>query len=312
MSPVTLNPVTSNRLSGTWMTWTCLPRGERLRVGGCAGYLVLLLLLFALPLTRLMLYAARSDLHSYILVVPFISGYLLYMNRSWSPAAYRTSIAGTITMAAIAIAPLAARISWERNLSINDGLSLTALAFVSFVAAGGFLFFGSKWMAAMAFPVTFLLFTVPLPDVARKWLEEALVVASADAAALFFSVSGTPILRQGTLLVLPGIALRVAQECSGIHSSWVLFITSLLASHLFLKTRWRRIVLVAFVIPLGILRNGFRILVIGLLCVHIGPQMIDSSIHHRGGPLFFVLSLVPLLLLLLWLRRQEMRFKFRT
>jgi exosortase C (VPDSG-CTERM-specific) len=270
------------------------------------------LLLFALPLTRLMLYAARSDLHSYILVVPFISGYLLYMNRSWSPAAYRTSIAGTITMAAIAIAPLAARISWERDLSINDGFSLMALAFVSFVAAGGFLFLGSKWMAAMAFPVTFLIFTVPLPDVARKWLEEALVVASAEAAALFFSVSGTPILRQGTLLVLPGIALRVAQECSGIHSSWVLFITSLLASHLLLKTRWRRIVLVAFVIPLGILRNGFRILVIGLLCVHIGPQMIDSSIHHRGGPLFFVLSLVPLLLLLLWLRRQEMRPKFRT
>ena len=63
----------------------------------------------------------------------------------------------------------------------------------------------------------------------------------------------------------------------------------------------------AFVIPLGILRNGFRILVIGLLCVHVGPQMIDSTIHHQGGPFFFALSLVPLLLLLWWLRRQEQR-----
>ena len=77
----------------------------------------------------------------------------------------------------------------------------------------------------------------------------------------------------------------------------MLFITSLLASHLFLESPWRRIVLVAFVIPLGIVRNGFRILVIGLLCVHVGPQMIDSVIHRRGGPLFFVLSLVPLFLL---------------
>ena len=33
--------------------------------------------------------------------------------------------------------------------------------------------------------------------------------------------------------------------------------------------------------------------------------MIDSPIHHRGGPLFFALSLVPLFLLLWWLRRQE-------
>ena len=61
----------------------------------------------------------------------------------------------------------------------------------------------------------------------------------------------------------------------------------------------------AFVIPLGILRNGFRILVIGLLCVHVGPHMIDSPIHHRGGPIFFALSLVPLFLLVWWLRRQE-------
>jgi len=164
----------------------------------------------------------------------------------------------------------------------------------------------------MAFPVTFLIFTVPLPDAATKWLEEALVVASAEAAALLFSVSGTPFVREATLFQLPRISLRVAQECSGIHSSWVLFITSLLASHLFLRTGWRRVVLVALVIPLGILRNGFRILVIGLLCVHVGPQMIDSSIHRRGGPLFFALSLVPLLLLLLWLRRQEMRLKLRA
>jgi exosortase/archaeosortase family protein len=106
---------------------------------------------------------------------------------------------------------------------------------------------------------------------------------------------------------LPGIVIQVAQECSGIRSSWVLFIAGLLASHLILRTRWRRLVLVAFVIPLGILRNGFRIFVIGLLCVHIGPQMIDSMIHHRGGPIFFALSLVPLFLLLWWLRRQEQR-----
>ena len=86
----------------------------------------------------------------------------------------------------------------------------------------------------------------------------------------------------------------MARECSGIRSTVVLFITSLLASHLFLKSPWRRFVLVAFVIPLAIVRNGFRILVIGLLCVHIGPHMIDSFIHHRGGPIFFVLSLIPL------------------
>jgi exosortase len=164
-------------------------------------------------------------------------------------------------------------------------------------------------MSAAAFPVAFLIFMVPLPDAAVDWLERASVIASAEATAVYFRLTGTPVLRDGTVFALPGIVLQVAQECSGIRSSWVLFITSLVASHVFLKTRWRKFVLVAFVIPLGILRNGFRILVIGLLCVHVGPGMIDSPIHHRGGPLFFVLSLFPLFLLLWWLRRQEQRLK---
>jgi Transmembrane exosortase (Exosortase_EpsH). len=287
--------------------WRDLPGPQRLRMVGCAGYFVLLTLAFIQPLIRLTLYAAQSDLHSHILLVPFITGYLLYIRRGRLLAAYRSSIAGTVTVGGIGIAALAAGIVWRGSLSINDGLALMALAFVSFVAAGGFLFLGARWMAAKAFPFAFLIFMVPLPDAAVDWLEKASTLASAEAAALFFAVAGTPLFRQGTVFELPGIVLRVAQECSGIRSSWVLFIAGLLASHLFLRTRWRRIVLVAFVIPLGILRNGFRVFVIGLLCVHVGPHMIDSMIHRRGGPLFFALSLVPLFLLSWWLRRQEQR-----
>lgn len=300
---------TVGRRASESAAWQNLPRPQRARLGGCAAYFVLLTLLFAPPLTALALYAIRSDLHSHIVLVPFIAGYLLYVQRGLLPAAYRTSIAGTLIMGGIGIAALAAGIAWRGGLSINDDLALMALAFVSMVAAGGFLFLGSKWMAAAAFPFAFLIFMVPLPDAAVNWLETASVLGSAQAAAFFFNVTGTPLFRQGTVLELPGIVLQVARECSGIRSSWVLFITSLLASHLFLRTRWRQIVLVAFVIPLGILRNGFRILVIGLLCVHVGPQMINSSIHRRGGPLFFALSLIPLYLLLWWLRRQERRLK---
>ena len=74
-----------------------------------------------------------------------------------------------------------------------------------------------------------------------------------------------------------------------------------------LKDAVARFALVAFIIPLAILRNGFRILVIALLCVNIGPQMIHSVIHRRGGPIFFALSLIPLFALLWWLRKGETR-----
>jgi ABC-type transporter Mla subunit MlaD len=37
----------------------------------------------------------------------------------------------------------------------------------------------------------------------------------------------------------------------------------------------------------------------------MGPQMIHSIIHRRGGPVFFMLSLIPLLFLVWWLRLME-------
>jgi exosortase C (VPDSG-CTERM-specific) len=281
--------------------------GTAWRVRGYTCYGISLTLLFLQPLSRLVRYAARSDLHSQILLVPFIAGYLLYLQRGRLPAANCSSVSGAVVLGGIGIAASAAGLYWRASLSFNDGLALMTLGLICLTAAGGFLFLGSKWMASAAFPVAFLMFMIPLPDAAVSWLENTSAAASADTAAFYFNVLGTPVVRYGQAFELPGIVIRVAQECSGIRSSWVLVISSLLASHLFLRTAWRRVVLVAFVIPLGILRNGFRILVIGLLCVHIGPQMIDSSIHHHGGPLFFGLSLVPLSAVLWWLRRQERR-----
>jgi exosortase/archaeosortase family protein len=85
----------------------------------------------------------------------------------------------------------------------------------------------------------------------------------------------------------------------------ILLITALLGSYLFLRGFWRRFVLVAAVLPLALLRNGFRIFTVGQLCVHIGPQMIDSYIHRKGGPIFFALSLIPFYFLLKYLHRSE-------
>jgi exosortase C (VPDSG-CTERM-specific) len=278
------------------------------RLVGFLAFAVLLALAFTRPLAALMAHAIGTDLHSHIVLIPFISIYLIYLRRKDLPTDYIFSPGWASILLIAGLAALLAAgnlVKTSPPISQNDHFSLIALSFVCLVSFGGFLFMGRKWMAALAFPFAFLIFMVPLPDAMVDWLETASKLASTEVAALLFSITRTPMLRDGTIFQLPGIIIQVAQECSGIRSSWVLFITSLLASYLFLRSPWRRAVLVSLVIPLGILRNGFRILVIGLLCVHIGPKMIDSVIHHRGGPLFFALSLIPLFLLLWWLRRGD-------
>jgi exosortase C (VPDSG-CTERM-specific) len=282
----------------TWRIWS----------GAC--FAVVLLAVFAQPLVALINYAAGSELCSYILLVPFVSAYLLYLRRDRLPTKYGVDLPLAIVSLAVGLGVLV--LTYWLNITgqapaENDRLALLTLSFLCCLMAGGFFLFGRAWMRAAAFPLAYLIFMVPMPDAMAEALETASKYASAEAANLLFHLSGTPFLRAGTIFQLPNITIEVAQECSGIRSSWVLFMTSILAANLFLKTRWRRFALVAFAIPLAILRNGFRILVIGLLCVNAGPQMIHSLIHRRGGPVFFMLSLIPFFLVLWWLRKDNVR-----
>src|SRR5213082_3277454 len=272
-------------------------------VGWCL-YLVILCGAFALPLREFATYARHSDVHSYVLLIPFVTAYLIYIR--WKQLSRELSSAWgyALLLTATGTGALFASLHFT-ELGQNDYMTLFALSFVCFAIAGAFLFLGSKWARSAMFPHFFLAFMIPLPEAAVDVLENASKVASAEVANWMFLISGTPVLREGTLFQLPGITIEVAKECSGIRSSLVLVITSLLAANMFLRTTWRRALLVALVIPLGLLRNGFRILVISLLCVHIGPEMINSVIHRRGGPVFFVASLIPLFVVLWWLRRGE-------
>jgi len=273
-------------------------------LGWCL-YLVILCGAFALPLREFATYARHSDVHSYVLLIPFVSAYLLYIRRKQLSRELRSSWGYALLFALAGTSALSASLYFT-ELGQNDHMTLIALSFVCFVIGGTFLFFGSKWARTAMFPLFFLAFMIPLPEGAVDFLENASKEASAEVANWLFLISSTPVLRAGTVFQLPGITIEVAKECSGIRSSLVLAITSVLAANMFLRTTWRRALLLAAIIPLGLLRNGVRILTVSLLCVHIGPEMINSVIHRRGGPFFFAASLIPLFLLLWWLRRGEM------
>jgi exosortase len=218
------------------------------------GFAGLLIACFIVPLFSLFAYAAGTDLHSHILLIPFISGYVLYLRRAELPTQYWSSPAIGSVFATLGLAAVGFAMTLQRSaqpLSQNDHLAVAVFGFVSLLAAGGCFILGSRWMAAAAFPLAFLIFLVPLPDAAVTFLENASMLASTEAASLLFDATSTPVLRSGTVFELPGITIRVAQECSGIRSSWVLFITGLLAANMFLRSTWRRGLFVAFVIPLS-------------------------------------------------------------
>ncbi len=260
------------------------------------------------PLCQWASFALHSELFSYVLLIPFISAYLIWSARKslapairpcWPGAAVGFS-AGAALLAAYWIGRAA---GWAP--ARQDYLALMMLCFLCWFWGACLAALGFKLMRQVAFPAGFLLFMVPLPVVWLANIDTFLQYTSAAAAAGFYALAREPLWRDGLNLHLSGFSLRVAPECSGIHSTMVLLITSVLAAHLFLRRFWTRAALVLIVIPLAILRNGFRVFVIGELCVHISPEMIHSPIHTQGGPIFFALSLIPFFLWLFFLRKQD-------
>ena len=266
-----------------------------------------LLLAFSFFIYQWIRLALKDDLYSHTILIPFICCYLAWQEkqklRDFRPALglslfFAVLGAGLMASFWLLLSPAAAP-------STRIALSMCALILLFWSLCAAFL--GKATIKTLAFPLGFIIAMVPFPALFESACEAFLQHRSADAAYWLIKLSGTPVFREDTLLKLPGISLEVAPQCSGIRSTVVLFLTSLIAGHLFLKGFVNRTILAAAVIALGILRNGFRILTLAWLCVHVDPKIIESPLHHSGGPLFFALSLIPLFFLLYYLRRKEHR-----
>jgi exosortase C (VPDSG-CTERM-specific) len=267
----------------------------------------ILVVCFGKPLIDLLRLAAKDDLYSYIPLIPLISIYLVWLQKKNLPRLSKPARKLAALFFGGGLVTIAGYLFVVRSTSLanEDYLALTVFSFLLFFTGVCCLFFGKEMLRAIAFPIGLLIFMIPFPEFVRHGIETFLQHGSAAVAAGFFKLSGMPVYQDGLMFRLPGFNLEVAQECSGIRSSLMLFIMSLLVGYLFLRKPWNRTMLALAVIPLALLRNGFRIFVIGQICVHVGPEMINSPVHRHGGPLFFVLALLPLFLLLVFLIKSE-------
>jgi exosortase len=252
-------------------------------------------LAFYRTLTALVQYSLHDDSSSHIILIPFVAFFLLYVERQTVYSVTTTRIAsGTGLVLGGAI------LCWfaYRGPVPQEGnwpLSLETLS-VILVWVGGFLIcYGFTALRAGAFPLLFLLLMVPLPDVVLDRAIYALQEDSTEIAYLIFQAVGIPVLRHGFLLSVPGVTIEVAKECSSIRSSIALFITCLLAAHLYLRTTWKMILLALLSLPLSVIKNGIRIATLTLLSLYVDPDFLTGKLHHEGGFVFFVVAL-----LLLW------------
>src|SRR5260370_34466761 len=118
------------------------------------------------------------------------------------------------------------------------------------------LCFGVDVFRSFLFPLCFLFLIVPIPEFALSWIVEFLQQQSAIAARILFWAVGVPVTGDGIMLSIPGLDIEVARECSSIRSSMMLVVTTMVLAHLFLRSWWRKTLLIVLSIALPVPKNS--------------------------------------------------------
>jgi exosortase len=249
-------------------------------------------------LGALLHYALGNDDASHILLIPFISAWLLFVDRK---RIFRQPATDPI-VSAILLIPGIILLIWSTRIG---SLSAFALALVFLWSAGFALIFGRKVLKSARFPLLFLLLFVPLPNAVLDKVVYLLQKGSAEISSFLFSLTTVPVLREGFVFHLPRYSIEVARECSGIRSSIALLVLSLLISHFYLRAFWKQAVFLLAGFLVMIIKNGVRIVTLTLLANYVDPGFLFGNLHRQGGIVFFMIGLLFLVPVFWLLQRSK-------
>lgn len=273
-----------------------------------SGWIVLSSLLFKNPVVALVRLSLSHDDASYLVLIPFVSAVVLYLERhKIFPHVSMDKILGGTFLLLAGCAALAFGFAKSGSL-LGLQLSGWILSLVLVWVAGFALLFGKAALKAAYFPLLFLLLMIPLPSFLLDHIIHLLQEGSAWITGAFFDLAGVPALRDGLVFHLARVNIEVAKECSGVRSSMALFILALLISHFRLKSFWHKMLFVTCGLFMMILKNGIRIATLTLLAMYVDPSFLFGRLHHQGGIVFFVLALLLLLPLIFFLERRESKW----
>lgn len=250
-------------------------------------------------------FQASSDTYSHIVLIPLISAYFLYRQKK---EIFSDTKLNPITGFLIIFVGMALYLAGAYNgntLERNAYYCLTVLTAWIILVGAFILFYGTQAVKKASFPLIFLAFAIPIPEVLLEPFIHALQWGSAETANVLFKLAGVPVAHDGYFFYLPGLNIEVAEQCSGIRSSISLIIVSVVAGHLFLYNSSKKIILTLSALPIAIVKNGMRIVTLSLLGAYVDRRVLSSELHRDGGILFFLIALVLLGALLFLLRKSE-------
>jgi exosortase len=190
-----------------------------------------------------------------------------------------------------------ARFGRARHWTDGRGAFLARFSLLFLLSGLIVLFLGWNYLRALLFPVAFLVLMIPIPTIVFNQITFPLQLLPSRFSAEVLSWLGVPVLRESNVIVLPAMALEVAEACSGIRSLLSLATLAVIYGYLMDRSIAVRALLALASVPIAVVANGSRIVGTGLLVQYWDPDKGEGFFHTFSGWLIFVVSLVMLYLL---------------
>ncbi len=219
---------------------------------------------------------ARSETYAHGFVVPLLSLWLVWRQRAvLAPMVPRPGAFAWLLMAGAAALWLAGDL-----VAVN---AATQLALVMLVVLAVPAVLGWQVARALAFPLGFLFFAVPIGD----FLLPRMMEWTADFTVMALRASGIPVYREGLQFVIPSGTWSVVEACSGIRYLIASVTAGCLFAYLSYNSMRKRVVFIGVAILVPLVANWVRAYLIVLLG-HISGNTIATGVDHLiYGWLFF-------------------------
>ncbi|MFH1459040.1 MAG: exosortase/archaeosortase family protein [Candidatus Omnitrophota bacterium] len=163
----------------------------------------------------------------------------------------------------------------------------SAFSFIIMLIGIVLFLFGIKILKAVKFEILFLLFMIPAPLMLISNLTIRMKLFAAGIATNCLSVMGLKAVREGSMIRMGHSFLEIEAPCSGLRSLISLLAFGAAFAYLTKHKFWKKVVLFATALPIALIANAGRIVLLGWVSEVYGMQAAQGWVHDFSGFLLF-------------------------
>jgi exosortase A len=237
---------------------------------------------------------ARSETHTHAFIVPPISLWLIWRMRHQLK---RLQPASTLWL----VPPLAATVLFWLMGELTAVNALTQAALVVAIILATVALLGFRVSKEIAFPLAFLLFSIPVGDFMLPWLMDW----TAAFTVFALRATGIPVYQEGLQFVIPSGNWSVVEACSGVRYIIASLTVGTIFAYLNYVSLRRRLAFVAVSLLVPIIANWLRAYMIVMIGHLSGNKLAVGVDHLIYGWVFF--GFVMMIMFMIGARWSEAR-----